>query len=101
MAIESSRVSTQPHCPVCVRTRLQPSTFTGGASAAAAASSASSDGVRESSTQSDGGDGGLGGGGKGTRSFFALFLGGSFVFFGAGGINGVRGASVRGSRTDC
>ena len=63
-----------------MRTRLQPSTFTGGGSAAAAASSASSAGVRDSSTQSCGGDGGLGGGGSGTRSFLLLFFATSFGY---------------------
>src|SRR5215831_12493861 len=97
--MDTRRVSTQPTWPACVRMRLQPSVFTGGVSGAVAASSASS-AWRESSTQSAGGSGGFGGGGSGTL-LLRFSFGGALVFFGAGGINGVRGASVRGNRTDC
>src|SRR5437870_13422519 len=100
IAIESSRVSTQPVCLDGVRTRLQPSVFTGGVLWATAAASASSAVERESSTQSGGSDGGLGGGGSGTLSLRSRFLGAGRVFFGARGISGVRGASVRGNSTD-
>src|ERR1043166_5270244 len=99
MAIETRRVRTHPVWPAGVRTRLQPSSLTGGFDSACAAASASSAGVRDSSSQSGGSGGGLGGGGSGTL-LFACFLGGAFTFFGVGGIRGVRGASVRGSRTD-
>src|SRR5437868_4667322 len=101
MAIETSRVSTQPACPPGVRMRLQPSvrgaSFCGGTCSASAAASSRS--VLESSSQSGGSAGGFGIGG--ILDDFLVSFGGNFGFFGAGGINGFRGASERGSTNDC